>query len=139
MAIINLEALIRGTPSSTIPLQEVSQYVVTSFSSFAFMFLFSFCHVDIDPKLIPFLFSLEFDDHEQPIDIVDDTLEEMEVSVTDPSQFDVLTNVIYSSSNADIAKNFEDGRNDATNSQTRTQLEKTIVTCRTPPVQTTSV
>ncbi|KAL3509816.1 hypothetical protein ACH5RR_029217 [Cinchona calisaya] len=80
-----------------------------------------------------------FDDHEQPIDLVDDTIEEIEVLVTRPSKFDVLSNVIHSSSNADFSKNFEDGGNDAAKSQASTQMEKTIMTWRTLPVQSTSI
>ncbi|KAL3519143.1 hypothetical protein ACH5RR_021732 [Cinchona calisaya] len=82
MAIIDLEALIRGTPSSTIPLKQLAKY---------------------------------FDDHEQRVDLVDETLEEMEVSVTGPNKFDVFSNVVHTSSNANLIKNFDDGGNDVAN------------------------
>ncbi|KAL3510087.1 hypothetical protein ACH5RR_029488, partial [Cinchona calisaya] len=52
-----------------------------------------------------------FDDHEQRVDLVDDTLEEME--------------------------NLDDGGNDVANSQTMIQMENTIMTRRTPSIQTT--
>ncbi|KAL3510369.1 hypothetical protein ACH5RR_029770 [Cinchona calisaya] len=83
--------------------------------------------------------SFKFDDHEQPVDLVDDIFEEMEVSVTRPSKFDVFNNVVHTCSNAILTKNLEDGENDATNSQARTEMENTIVTWRTPPIQTTSL
>ncbi|KAL3502975.1 hypothetical protein ACH5RR_037424, partial [Cinchona calisaya] len=41
--------------------------------------------------------------------IRDDTLEEMEVSVTEPSKFDVFSNVVHTSSNANLTKNLDDG------------------------------
>ncbi|KAL3516680.1 hypothetical protein ACH5RR_023582 [Cinchona calisaya] len=41
---------------------------------------------------------IEFDGHEQPVDLVDDTLEEMKVLVTGPSKFDVRSNVVHNSS-----------------------------------------
>ncbi|KAL3519872.1 hypothetical protein ACH5RR_018021 [Cinchona calisaya] len=47
----------------------------------------------------------EFDDHEQRADLIDDTLEEMEVSVTGPSKFDVFSNIVHTFSNANITKN----------------------------------
>ncbi|KAL3537566.1 hypothetical protein ACH5RR_000932 [Cinchona calisaya] len=57
---------------------------------------------------------------EQPVDLVDDTLEELDVLVTEgPSKFDVFSNVIHSSSHVDLTKNFEDGGNNAANSQAR--------------------
>ncbi|KAL3522650.1 hypothetical protein ACH5RR_015484 [Cinchona calisaya] len=67
-------------------------------------------------------------DHEQPVKLVDDTLEEMEVLVTRPSKFDVFSNVVHSSSNANLTKNLEDGGNDVVNNQARTQVENTIMT-----------
>ncbi|KAL3510329.1 hypothetical protein ACH5RR_029730 [Cinchona calisaya] len=76
------------------------------------------------PNLDIVVIDSKFDDQEQPNDLVDDTLEEMEVSVTKPRKFDVLRNVIHSSSNVDLTKNFENRGNDATNSQARTQMEK---------------
>ncbi|KAL3529096.1 hypothetical protein ACH5RR_008418 [Cinchona calisaya] len=103
-AIINSEALIRGVPNSTIPLEQLAQY---------------------------------FDDHEQRVDLVDDTLEEIEVSVTGPSKFDIFSNVVHTSSNANLTKNLEDGINDVTNSQAMIKIENTIMTWRTPPIQTT--
>ncbi|KAL3497998.1 hypothetical protein ACH5RR_040730 [Cinchona calisaya] len=104
MAIIDLEALIRGAPSSTIPLEQLAQY---------------------------------FDDHEQRVDHVGDTFEEMEVSVTGPSKFDVFSNVVRTSANANLTKNLDDGANDVENSQAIIQMENTIMTWRTPPIQTT--
>ncbi|KAL3524809.1 hypothetical protein ACH5RR_013181, partial [Cinchona calisaya] len=83
MAIIDLEALIRGTPSSTIPLEQVS--------------------------------------------------------VTGPSKFDVFSNVVHTSSNANLTKNLDDGGNDVVNSQVMTQMENIIMTWKTPPIQTTSL
>ncbi|KAL3534069.1 hypothetical protein ACH5RR_002530 [Cinchona calisaya] len=80
-----------------------------------------------------------FDDHEQRVDLVDDTLEEIEFSVTRPSEFDVFSNVDQTSSNANLTKNLDDGGNDVANSQAMTQMENTIMTWRTPPIQTTSV
>ncbi|KAL3500000.1 hypothetical protein ACH5RR_039093 [Cinchona calisaya] len=68
-----------------------------------------------------------FDDHEQPMDLVDDTPK------------DILSDVSYNSSNVDLTKNPEDGGNDVVNSQARTQMEKTIVIWKTPPIQTTSL
>ncbi|KAL3510246.1 hypothetical protein ACH5RR_029647 [Cinchona calisaya] len=85
IAIIDSEALIRGVPSSTIPLEQLAQYV--------------------------------FDDQEQRVDLVDDTLEEIEVSVTGPSKFDIFNNVVHISSNANLTKNLDDEGNDAANSQ----------------------
>ncbi|KAL3537687.1 hypothetical protein ACH5RR_001053 [Cinchona calisaya] len=79
----------------------------------------------------------EFDDHEQRVDFVDDTLEEMEVSVTEPIKFDVFNNVVHTSSNANLTKNFDDRGNDVANSQAMTQMENTIMTWRTAPIQTT--
>ncbi|KAL3529942.1 hypothetical protein ACH5RR_009264 [Cinchona calisaya] len=73
------------------------------------------------------------------MDLIDITFEEIEVSVTGPSNFDVFSNVIHSSPHADLTKNFEDGRNDATNSQARTQMENTIMTWRAPPIQIDSL
>ncbi|KAL3537996.1 hypothetical protein ACH5RR_001362 [Cinchona calisaya] len=105
MAIIDSEALIRGVPSSTIPLEQLAQYV--------------------------------FDDHEQRVDLVDDTLEEMEVSVTGPSKFDIFSNLVHTSLNANLTKNLDKGGNDVTNSQAMIQMENTIMTRRTPSIQTT--
>ncbi|KAL3524937.1 hypothetical protein ACH5RR_013309 [Cinchona calisaya] len=79
----------------------------------------------------------EFDDHEQRLDLVDDTLEEMEVSVTGPSKFDVFNDIVHTSSNANLTN--DDGGNDVANSQAMTQMENTIVTWRTPPIQTVSL
>ncbi|KAL3519861.1 hypothetical protein ACH5RR_018010 [Cinchona calisaya] len=81
--------------------------------------------------------SFEFDDHEQRANLVDDILEEMEVSVTGPSKFDVFSNVVHTFSNANITKNLDDGGNDVVNSQDMIQMENTIMTWRTPPIQTT--
>ncbi|KAL3519879.1 hypothetical protein ACH5RR_018028 [Cinchona calisaya] len=69
--------------------------------------------------------------------IRNDTLEEMEVSVTGPSKFDVFGNVVHISSNANLTKNLDDGRNDVVNSQAMIQMENTIMTWKTPPIQTT--
>ncbi|KAL3506628.1 hypothetical protein ACH5RR_032010 [Cinchona calisaya] len=76
MAIIDSEALIRGAPSSTIPLEQLAQY---------------------------------FGDHERRAGLIDDTLEEMEVSVTGPRKFDVFSNAIHTSLNANLTKNLDDG------------------------------
>ncbi|KAL3502564.1 hypothetical protein ACH5RR_037013 [Cinchona calisaya] len=105
MAIIDSEGLIQGVPSSTIPLEQLAQYV--------------------------------FDDHEQRVDLVDDTLEEMEVSVTGPSKFDIFSNVVHPSLNANLTKNLDNGGNDVANSQAMIQMENTIMTRRTPSIQTT--
>ncbi|KAL3525747.1 hypothetical protein ACH5RR_014119 [Cinchona calisaya] len=104
MAIIDSEALIQGVPSSTIPLEQLAQYV--------------------------------FDDHEQRVDLVDDTLEEIEVSVTGPSKFDIFSNVVHTSLNANLTKNLDDGENDVATSQAMIQMENTIMTRRTPSIQT---
>ncbi|KAL3512594.1 hypothetical protein ACH5RR_025311 [Cinchona calisaya] len=61
----------------------------------------------------------------------------MEVSVTGPSKFDVFSNVVHTSSNANLAKNLDDGGNDLANSQAMIQMENTIMTWRTPPIQAT--
>ncbi|KAL3524921.1 hypothetical protein ACH5RR_013293 [Cinchona calisaya] len=61
-------------------------------------------------------------------DLADDTLEENEVSVTGPSKFDVFSNVVHTSSNANLTKNLDDGENDVANSQAMTQIENTIMT-----------
>ncbi|KAL3520286.1 hypothetical protein ACH5RR_018435 [Cinchona calisaya] len=120
MAIIDSEALIRGVPSSTIPLEQLAQYVVILFNTFC--------------PHAPFFF---FYDHEQRVDLVDDTLEEIEVSVTGPSKFDIFSNVVHTSLNANLTKNLDDERNDAANSQAMIQMENTIMTRRTPSIQTT--
>ncbi|KAL3513151.1 hypothetical protein ACH5RR_025868 [Cinchona calisaya] len=78
-----------------------------------------------------------FDDHEQRVDLVDDTLEEMEVSVTGPSKFDIFSNVVHTSLNANLTKNLDDGGNDVANSQAMIQMQNTIMTRRTPSIQTT--
>ncbi|KAL3510445.1 hypothetical protein ACH5RR_029846 [Cinchona calisaya] len=59
--------------------------------------------------------------------IQDDTLEEMEVSVTEPSKFD-FSNAVHSSSNTNLTKNLDDGGNDVANNQAMTQIENTIMT-----------
>ncbi|KAL3504073.1 hypothetical protein ACH5RR_033914, partial [Cinchona calisaya] len=100
MAIIDSEALIRGVPSSTIPLEQLAQYV-------------------------------------QRVDLVDDTLEEMEVSVTGASKFDIFSNVVHNSLTANLTKNLDDEGNDVANSQAMIQMENTIMTRRTPSIQTT--
>ncbi|KAL3502693.1 hypothetical protein ACH5RR_037142 [Cinchona calisaya] len=78
-----------------------------------------------------------FDDHEQRVDLVDDTLEEMEVSVTGPSKFDIFSNVVHTSLNANLTQNLDYGGNDVANSQAMIQIENTIMTRRTPSIQTT--
>ncbi|KAL3503792.1 hypothetical protein ACH5RR_033633, partial [Cinchona calisaya] len=108
MAIIDSEPLIRGIPSSTIPLEQLAQYVVISFNTFC-------------PHALFF----------------HDTLEEIEVSVTGPSKFDIFSNVVHTSSNANLTKNLDDGRNDVVNSQAMIQMENTIMTWRTPSIQNT--
>ncbi|KAL3528064.1 hypothetical protein ACH5RR_012720 [Cinchona calisaya] len=139
MVIIDLEVLIQGAPSSKISLEKLSQYVVTPFNAFCLHVSF-FLMLILTSHLSFFLIlSFQFDDHEQPMKFVDDTLEEMEVSVTWPRKFDVLSNVIHSSSNANLTKNFEDKWNDSTKSQTGTQMEKTTMAQRTLPIQTTSL
>ncbi|KAL3507159.1 hypothetical protein ACH5RR_032541 [Cinchona calisaya] len=50
----------------------------------------------------------EFDDHEQPVDPIDDTPKEMEVLVTRPSKFDVFINVVHTSLNANLTKDLDD-------------------------------
>ncbi|KAL3529310.1 hypothetical protein ACH5RR_008632 [Cinchona calisaya] len=79
----------------------------------------------------------EFDDHEQQVDLIDDTLEEMEVSVIGPSKFDIFSNVVHTSLNANLTKNLDDGGNDVANSQAMIQMKNTIMTRRTPSIQTT--
>ncbi|KAL3529080.1 hypothetical protein ACH5RR_008402 [Cinchona calisaya] len=110
MAIIDSEALIQGVPSSTIPLEQLAQYVVISFNTFCPHAPFFFFH---------------------------DTLEEMEVSVTGPSKFDIFSNVVHTSLNANLTKNLDDGGNDVANSQAMIQMENTIMTRSTPSIQTT--
>ncbi|KAL3529797.1 hypothetical protein ACH5RR_009119 [Cinchona calisaya] len=61
----------------------------------------------------------------------------MEISVTGPSKFDVFSNVIHTSSNTNLAKNLDDRGNDVVNNQAMTQMKNTIMTWRTPPIQTT--
>ncbi|KAL3513625.1 hypothetical protein ACH5RR_026342 [Cinchona calisaya] len=88
---------------------------------------------DLDMAII----DSEFDDHEQRVDLVDDTLEEMEVSVTGPRKFDVFSNVVHTSLNTNLTKNLDDGGNDVANSQAMIQMKNTTMTWRTPPIQTT--
>ncbi|KAL3534725.1 hypothetical protein ACH5RR_003186 [Cinchona calisaya] len=79
----------------------------------------------------------QFDDHEQRADLVDDTLEEMEVSMTGPSKFDSFINVVHTFSNANLTKNLVDGGNDVAKNQAMSQIENTIMTWSTLPIQTT--
>ncbi|KAL3518728.1 hypothetical protein ACH5RR_021317 [Cinchona calisaya] len=95
MAIIDSEALIQGVPSSTIPLEQLAQYVVISFNSFC--------------PHAPFFFRFS----------------------------DIFSNVVHTSLNANLTKNLDDGRNDVANSQAMIQMENTIMTRRTPSIQTT--
>ncbi|KAL3522737.1 hypothetical protein ACH5RR_015571 [Cinchona calisaya] len=64
----------------------------------------------------------KFDDHDQSVDLVGNTLEEMEASVTGPSKFDVFSNGVHTFLNVNLTKNLEEGGNDAANSQARTQI-----------------
>ncbi|KAL3525389.1 hypothetical protein ACH5RR_013761 [Cinchona calisaya] len=103
-SIIDSEALIRGVPSSAIPLEQLAQYVVISFNTFC--------------PHAPFFFQIE-------------------VSVTGPSKFDIFSNVVHTSLNANLTKNLDDRENDVANSQAMIQMENTIMTRRTPSIQTT--